>query len=388
MSIGQKDYSYNMKISKLFIAFVLIFYTLSHSDEWHLSSLPDNTDIKNYSKEDIKSVWWYENDINSSSWYCSSDKTEYCPEMFQNSSYADNAKGYWVLSAKSDYLESIEFNQSDNNNELDTSTLNKGWNLISSKDYSDISSALDRDDVSFVWGYKDSEWYLYLPSWIRNSIDLENTNFKELESIEKKRAYWVYVNKDYSKDRYPVINNDLLPLTLIDLEGTEHTYSYNDEKSFMVNSSSVISMAELRAEGLDIQDVVIDESSLVQWNENGYYEGKIDIDNYHVIDYSENGLRIIYEIVKGREFVKYDPFKNELSNSMYILHKMTFSSNHSSETIYNVSANDSDYEVDGATFNEYLEDFDTNFSLIPLIKDENLFSESDWDRFNAIFETR
>jgi hypothetical protein len=100
----------------------------------------------------------------------------------------DNTKGYWVLTA--DNTSTIEFDEEDNQNNIDYSTLSSGWHLVSSTDITNPSNQFA--NIKSAWTYKNGTWYAYSPDSKTQEAISNHPNIQTLQNISKYDGFWIH----------------------------------------------------------------------------------------------------------------------------------------------------------------------------------------------------
>lgn len=190
-----------MQIYKLLIAiafFVLHVHKIyaaspvdtSSYNYWHLVALPNNADVANILGDNVLVTWQYNEE--NQTWSLNTSRSDISFfSSFSTFTTADNTKGYWILSSKADPNTFISYSVNDNQNDINLTALSKGWHLISSKAYPDISQKYNTRSIKGVWSYTQSEgWSLYMSQKANTSF--VNGTYPTLSSISATQGYWIY----------------------------------------------------------------------------------------------------------------------------------------------------------------------------------------------------
>lgn len=136
---------------------------------WNMVSLPSGS----ISNLDVgqRAIWTYKDGIWSNNVVFSG---------YNQIEDTNSSNGYWVDINNSS---SIYYTYYDNM-QLDLSSQENGWSLVSTNNTINMDSFTD---FSYVWYYKDSNWYLYS----NDGIDYSEY-FNILEKIDAYSSFWVY----------------------------------------------------------------------------------------------------------------------------------------------------------------------------------------------------
>ena len=369
---------------KLLTKKLLLFCMMCHSillfgGNWHLSALPEGKNLNNYETDHIQIIWWFDVSGEDSTWFCASSKQDLCPETYQsNINISDNSYGYWIYSTQNEFP-TFDFTESDNINPLSLSNMKEGWNLISTKEYLDISSVANTEEIDIVWAYENEEWLVYIPQWRKESIGAYS--FNNISKLSKEKGYWFLLNTVPETTNSIEIDQMKLPYTLYTSNGEEYQFSYHNELSLKLDKEFTIDFASLQESGINVETFSTNESYILESNLDGYYEGTYDINNKNIVDYEDENVNLTLDILQSRSLIRLDINSKSLKYKSYMIIKV----NSSSEISYYRLLNGEMSLIDNSDIDEFIEKFNHDFTKdlkSKLLEQEGLY---DWEEFINIF---